>query len=350
MSAGPNGAEERRRLLVTHADQPLGRRIVERLFRDRRVGKILAIGEGPPPRSFDHLLAARGRRLDYARCDLSRHRPVTELFHSERVRRQGIDGVIHVPTHGPVESPERPVVGGIATRTAEARLVLQNCLQTRGIRDLIALGSAFVYRLPPGNANRLTEGSELNLDPGAPPDLRSWVDCDMIFHGEIHGEGLRVVLLRVPSVVGAGGVVFFNPMLVPRRDRVVPDLRPLGYDPLCALVSDEDVALAVQRSVHSHRAGVYNVAGRETLPLSALTRFSGHSSVSVPRGLLGLTSRVSGLVAGGWRRISLDGPEQRFGFTLDTRCAERDLGFRPSQRIGLVRGPDGRIQIDAAPV
>ena len=58
----------------------------------------------------------------------------------------------------------------------------------------------------------MDEESELDLDPDVPGGIRSWIDCDMIFHGEVHNDRLRVVLLRVPTIVAAGG-------LRPRRSR-----------------------------------------------------------------------------------------------------------------------------------
>ena len=82
--------------------------------------------------------------------------------------------------------------------------MLQHCLESRPCGASSRSGSAFVYRLPPGNANRLGEESELDLDPDVPPEIRSWIDCDMILHGEVHNDRLRVVLLRVPTVVAAG--------------------------------------------------------------------------------------------------------------------------------------------------
>jgi nucleoside-diphosphate-sugar epimerase len=346
---------ERRRVLVTHADQPLGRRIVKLLFHDDEVESILGVGDGPPPRAFDRFLASADGRLRYARTDLARHRSVAELFHSATVRSGAVDSVIHVPAHGPSNAPEtsegraRKTVAGVSTRTAEARLVLQQCLQTRSVRHLVVLGSAAIYRLAPGNANRLTEDSELDLDPDAPAELRSWVDCDMIFHGEINNDNLRVVLLRVPTIVATGGAVFFNPSLSPvERGAWGPDLRPMGFDPLCALISDQDVAGAVRLALHGRSAGVYNIAGTEALPLSVLSRWMGHWSVGVPGPLLRATSRVAGVLSGGWLRVSLDAPQLRYGFTLDTTRAERELAFRPSYRIGLARAGDGKLRIETA--
>jgi hypothetical protein len=205
------------RALVTHADEPIGRRVVKTLYHDADVETILAVGDGPAPRAFDRFLAGTDPRVVYARVDLAKHRPVSDLFHSARFREAAIDTLIHLPRHGAPAAESAPLVSGLSERTAEARLVLQHCLEVASIENLVALGSAFVYRLPPGNANRLHERSELDLDPDVAPEIRSWIDCDMLFHGEIHNDRLRVVLLRAPTVVAAGGYVYMNPLLAGRR-------------------------------------------------------------------------------------------------------------------------------------
>ena len=42
-----------RRVLVTHADQPIGRCLVKLLFHDGDVDHVLATGHSPSPRSED---------------------------------------------------------------------------------------------------------------------------------------------------------------------------------------------------------------------------------------------------------------------------------------------------------
>lgn len=332
------------RVLVTHADEPIGRRVVKRLYHDERVETLFAVGAGPTPRAFDRFLAGEVPRVSYTRVDLARHRPVTDLFRSARFREAEIDTVVHVPRHGASSESVPPLVAGVSDRTAETRLVVQHSLETPGVRNLVALGSAFVYRLQPGNANRLTEESELDLDPDVAPELRSWIDADMIVHGEIHDERLRVVLLRVPTVVASGGYVYMNPALPARSG---PRLRSLGFDPICALVSDKDVARAMQAAVHSRAAGIYNVAGREAVPLSTLARWTGRGTWALPTPLLGWAAAGVRLLARRPERAFL-GPPLRFGFTLDTRRAERELGFRPGDRIGLARAGDGTSRLETA--
>jgi hypothetical protein len=160
-------------LLVTHADQPIGRRVVKTLFHDKDVGTILALGDGPVPRSFDRFVEGPNPRLFYACLDLAKHRPVSDFFHSSLFREAEIDSLIHIPRHGAAAADSAPIIAGVPERTAETRLVLQQCLEVASVRSLIAIGSAFVYRLAPGHANRLDEGSELDFDPNLPAEIRS---------------------------------------------------------------------------------------------------------------------------------------------------------------------------------
>ncbi len=330
-------------VLITHADEPMGRRIAKRLFHDEQVGTIFAVGSGPPPRSFDRFLGDADPRMLYARVDLTKHRPVSDLFHSARFRSAAIDTAVHLPRHGAVDEATASAIAGLPQRTAETRLVVQHCLEAPQLQNLIAVGSAFVYKLPPGNANRFDEDSELDLAPDVLPEIRSWIDCDMIIHGEVHNDRMRVVLLRVPTVVASGGFVYLNPSLSgPAGARV----RIMGFDPICALVSDKDVARAVQAAVHADQSGIYNVAGSEAVPLSVLARWTGRATLPVPGSVLAWLSRGARLLGVGTR--SVDASHLRYGFTLDTRRIERDLDFRPSARIGLARAGDGSLRLETA--
>jgi len=49
------------------------------------------------------------------------------------------------------------------------------------------------------------------------------------------------------------------------------------------------------------------------------------------------------------RRSTFDGDHLRYGFTLDTRRAERELGFAPAYRIGLERAGDGVLRLETSP-
>jgi nucleoside-diphosphate-sugar epimerase len=332
-------------VLVSHADQPIGRRIVKTLIHDDAVKVVLGVGSGPAPRAFDRFLAESTPRLVYARADLARHRSVSDLFRSKRFRQAEIDTVVHVPEHGPASRSDVPVVSGLPARTAEARLVLQQSLEARTVRHLVAIGSAYVYRLDPGNANRLHETSALDLDPRVSAEIRSWIDCDMMFNGEVGSNRLRVVLLRVPTVVASGGYVYLNPSLAGRAGIRI---RPAGFDPLCPLLSDKDLAQAVRLAVAGRRSGIYNISGSEAVPLSLLGRWTGRPNLPVPGGLLKGASRALGMLGLGGLGPTAEGAHLRYGFTLDTRRASRDLGYAPSYRIGLERAGDGLLRLETS--
>ena len=331
------------RVLVTHADEPIGRGVVKRLARDPRVHAIFAVGSGPTPRAFDALLAGDGPPAHYARAVLSRHRGASDLFHAQRFREAEIDTIVHLPPHAREREPTSSPWAGLTEITAETRLVVQHALEVRSVRNLVALGSAYVYRLHPGNANRLTEDSELDLDPRVAPEIRAWIDADMIVHGEVHSERLRVVLLRAPTVVGKRGDLFLSPLLHPER----PLARATGFDPLCPVISHQDVLRAIEAAVFAQKSGIYNVSGREVLPLSELVRAAGRSAWSLPHPLLGAWGAGARLFGAGWRRLPYQGPALRYGFSLDTRRAERELGFRPADRIGAAPAADGAPRLEA---
>lgn len=330
-------------VLVTHADRPLGRRIVKRLWHEPGLERIVAIGEGPAPRAFDAFRVGEQPRLVYERLDHARQRSVSDWFRSRRLRELAPEAVVYVPRHG-VAPEGPPVVARVPTRTAEARLLLHHALEHRSVRALVALGSAFVYALAPGNANHVTEDSPLLLDPDAPASLRAWIDSDMLFQAEAAGRRLRVALLRLPAVVASGGYVYLHPLL---EGPAGPRLRPAGFDPLCPVVADKDVAHAVAAALARDAAGVFHVVGRERVPLSVLGRWTGRPTLPVPGPLL--RAAVRGAARLGLADDALDGPLARHGLSLDGGRAAAVLGFAPRYRIGLARAGDGALRLEAVP-
>ena len=330
-------------VLVTHADLPIGRRVVKVLWHDPAVRRVIALGEGPVPRAFGTYRVGESPRLVYERIDLARQRTVADFFKSRRLRSLDIDSAVYVPRHG--AAPEGPpLVAKVPARTAEARLLLHHAVESRAIKTLVALGSAFVYKLAPGNANQLTERSELHLDPEVAAEIRSWIDCDMLFQAEAASRRVRVVLLRLPTVVASGGYVYLNPALAGAAG---PRVRPLGFDPLCPVIADKDVARAVCAALRSRAAGVFNVSGRELLPLSTLGRWTRRPCLPVPGPLLRAAAAGAARLGREALHSALDGPHLRYGMSLDTRRAARDLGFEPRYRIGVTRAGDGVMRLEA---
>ena len=331
-----------RGVLVTHADTPLGSRVALTLAGHSEARQLLLVGSRTMPRRLECGLGEAARRTTWVRARLSRHHSAAELFRSDSFRRAEIEAVVHVPAHGAGVGTPGPA--GVPARTTEARLVLQHCGDTPSVQRLVAVGSAYVYRLLPGNANRLSEDRELDLDPDVPGVVRSWIDCDLLFREEAKRSRLRIALLRVPTVICADGGLHLNPALESGGLRA----RPAGFDPLCAVVAEGDVAEAVLSALRTRARGAFNVAGSDCVPLSTLERWTGRTALPVPGPLLGAARGALGWALPGVE--TLDGTHLRYGFSLDTRRAETELDFRPRYRIGLSARGGGVLRLEEADV
>ncbi len=96
-------------------------------------------------------------------------------------------------------------------------------------------------------------------------------------------------------------------------------------------------------------SGIFNISGTETVPLSVLARWTRRTNIPVPGPLLSWIASGARLFGFESQQTS-DGAHLRYGFTLDTTRAERELGFRPIDRIGLARAGDGTIRLETASV
>ncbi len=313
-----------RRVLVSHVDSRLARRLIKALYHDPEVVLVLGLGTGPTP---GYLKPYRDKCV-YQRLDLARPRHVLNLFRSERFLRTRPNSVIHLPPLLDV----RRVPGKLPVAVAETRCLIEECKQRPEIERFVHLSSGFVYRAEPGNANVVSEEQVLDFD--AASEIRAFVDADLTCQAELKNPEFRVTILRPATIVTETGEVLQSPPLE------VPEA-PLGFDPMLSVVSERDVASALLLALHADCPGIYNIAGREVFPRSALARsLRGVARPTLPRLLSSAVSLA---------RQTLDllrGSEsgcRRYGLALDTRRARESLGFEPQYRIEL-HGPDGRIE------
>lgn len=330
----------RRRVLVTHVDEPVGRAIATRLLEDPTIERLHTVAAPGSENPFEHRSALCPERLRHHEAELHRPRDVEELF-----AVSDPDAVILVPRASERVPRGRVRLADVPRRTVETRLVLQQCLERASVSQLVALGSIAAYDLCPDNAIHLDEDSPLALDPGRPASARAWVDCDMMIHAEVHHPTLTVALLRLATVLTCEGEFVYAP-----ADLGPVSLRAMGFDPMCPLVVDRDVVQATVLALHLGARGVFNIAGDQSVPLSAIDRARRSLGVALPGPwlkLLGLG--LDRLGASGLAR-QLDGPQQRFGASLDTRRARRELGFQPGYRVGLRNRDDAGPSLEALPL
>lgn len=316
-----------RRVLVTHLDSWIGRRLVKALYHDPEVALVLGVGTGPPPSFLDPYRD----KCFYERIDLAKARHLSYFVRSERFLRARCDSVIHLPFTAEIEREHIP--GDVPTLVSETRRLLAECRKYPEIERFVYLSSGFVYQPEPGNGNLVSEDTLLGFDVDGSAEVRAWIDTDLICQGELKDPALKMTILRCASIVCDGGQFLMSPPLEHSRPA-------LGYDPLLSVIADRDVARALVLALHVDEPGIYNVAGHEVFPRSELRpQGSRLGPIAVPRVVSGLASLVRGLFARG------GGLLDRYGLVLDTRRSHHVLGFDPLYRIEL-RGPSHDRRVD----
>ncbi len=304
-----------RRVLVTHLDSAVGRRLAKSLYHDPDVALVLGVGSGPEPSS----LQPYRDKVVYERLDLARARHLQNFFRSVRFARAAIDSVVHLPFVNDSESERIP--GNVSSVVSETRRLIDEIKAHSRARRLVYLSSAFVYRPEPGSGNLVDEHKLLAFGGELPPEVRAWIDVDLLCQREPK-DSLVTTILRAPTIVTDAGEFLLSPPLAAGG-------APLGFDPMIALISDRDVARALVLALHAE-PGVYNIAAHEIFPLSELrprpaTRMG-------PLLLPGSLTAIAALMRP--KRRTLE-DYRRHGIVLDTRAARDTLGFEPQYRIEL---------------
>lgn len=284
------------RVMVTGATTPLGAALVETLLATGAVETVLAIGSGEKP-------VREHADVTYRRVDVTRPRNLREVIWGE-ARDLAIDVVIHGAQH--LSTAERPRKAG-ATHVDAARELLVACTSHPSIRRLVYRSFAEVYSLN-GGADRLDEKSPLEFAPSTPSWLRDRVEADLAISSHI-GSRLQIAVVRCAEIIAPDvGSQLWDYL----KSRVC--LRPYGFDPMLNVLAIEDAAYALSCAARSKAVGVFNIPGRDTLPLSLAIARSHRADVPVPSQLLG-SHRF------------------HFGAVLDGSRAARELDFVPTTAV-----------------
>jgi nucleoside-diphosphate-sugar epimerase len=317
-----------RRVLVTHVDSLVGRRLAKALYHDPDVSLVFATGTGPTPSFLD----AWSGKCVYQRLDLAKARHVMSLFRSERFARAHLDSVIHLPFVSSLSGERIP--GKVPGLVSETRRLLDECKRDERIERFVMLSSGFVYKPEPGNVNIVNEDQPLDFECEGEARVRAWVDSDMVCQKELNDPGLRTTILRSASIVLESGAFLLSPPLEEGEP-------PLGYDPMFSVISDRDVARALLLALHGDCPGIYNVAAHEIFPHSELNGAAGRGG-----GLLPIPDAVRDVASWIERAIGLGArhPNERlrYGMVLDTQRAAETLGFEPQYRIEVRRDGSSR--------
>ncbi len=304
--------------LVTGASTPLGRRLCSALV-DAGV-RVLAVG----------LEAVDGVDLpepvQYERVDLSRPRELHDLFFG-KAKQLAVDTVFHLATHRRLDAKGERVH---ALNVEALRQMLQASEKHPSITRFVYRSFAEVYRVEQGFSSLVDEEQPLDLSTGAPQWQRDRVEADLLACSRMGMTKLEIIVLRCADVYAADSGSQMHDYL-----RSYVCLRPLGFDPMINLLAIDDAVAALLRAGQVAQVqGVFNVPGRDVLPLAACVRVAHRLDVPLPGPIVSALYTLRRRTIGAQFSYRLSGQRLHFPSLLDGRRAAGTLGYKP-QRSAL---------------
>jgi UDP-glucose 4-epimerase len=302
------------KVMVTGATTPIGIALVE-AFLAERDERVLAVGFDDRVRNLP-----ADPRLVYQHVDLTRPRGVHDLVWG-RARALGIECVVHGALHRRARDGGRHVH---AQNVEATRQLLLACEEHPSIRLFVFRSTADVYAVRDAEPTILDEDAPLELDPSAPQWVRDRVEADLTVCTHMGMSTMRIAVLRCAEILAPGiGSQLWDYL----QSRVC--LRPLGFDPMINVLSLADVVRAIVLAARTDAEGIFNIPGRDTLPLSALIRGAHCLGIAVPGPALAPLYDLRAWVRGLDFRYDQNLRRFHFGGVVDGRRATRLLGFRP---------------------
>lgn len=301
-----------RTVLLTGADEPLGRLVLKRLQSTPRIGKILVAGP------------AKGKKVKAIKVA-----PTSEKILGP-LRDEKVDTILHValqPAKGRDENVfEKNVLGTMTLLGAAAEAK---------VRQVVLRSSYTVYGPLYNNPNYIPEGRRVRLS-GKSQFQRDVAEMERYAQDFLkHFGDTRLTILRFAPIIGPGSD---SPFMRYLRQEACPVI--LGFDPLLQLLHEEDAADAVVAAGNAEVAGPVNVAPDGVVPLLKVLRFLKREMLIVPH----LPMQASEKLLATLRRLPFDAGFLRFACCLDNARMKEDLRFAPrhtsSETLRALEGLD----------
>ncbi|MBI4816608.1 MAG: NAD-dependent epimerase/dehydratase family protein [Deltaproteobacteria bacterium] len=309
-------------MLVTGATTPIGQAIVQGLG---DAGVELVLGVAGPDENLS--LVPRRKGVELVGADLTRPRDAWNLIFGPALDLR-IDTVVHTALHRSAADFGRRVR---ALNVGSTRELLHLSERHPTIRRFVQRSFAEVYRIRAEEPTILEEDHPLELSPKAPQWIRDRVEADLSVCVRMGMSRLSIAVLRAAECLApSSGSQLFDFF----SGRVC--LRPLGFDPMLNVLSPSDLARAVALAVGSSENGIFNLPGRDTLPLSEAIRLAGRPDIPLPSAVLAPLYRLRGFVSQSEFRYDQNIGRFHFGGVLDGKRAKQTLGYEPRLSVDWV--------------
>ncbi len=303
-------------VLVTGATTLVGARLVRSLLSDVSKVDVLAVGVEREPGNLpvDH------PRLHYRALDLTRERNIRRLLFGE-ARDLGVDVVVHGALHRSAHDTGTRV-HRLNVETTRSLIRLAERHPT--IRRFIYRSYAEVYRIEHDQPALLGEDHPLDFGPRSPQRIRDRIEADLTVCTSLGISPLHIVVLRCAEILAPEmGSQLWDYLM----SRVC--FRPLGFDPMINLLSSEDAVRAIMLATRTTAQGIFNIPGRDTLPLTQIIANFGRIGVPVIGPLMRPIYALRHRTVGGDFRYDMNQRRFHFSGVLDGARAETDLGYIP---------------------
>lgn len=306
------------RYLVTGATTTTARALIRHLLRQPETESILAIGN-EPRRST----ALRDGRLRYERYDLARERSVRSLIFGP-VRREGIRRIVHMATHRrAVEGPRAH-----ALNVEAARRILRFAERVPSVERFVYRSYANVYAVSNDLPTLIDEDHPLRIGPGTPQYVLDRVEADLSTCARMGMSRIKIAVLRCAECLAEGtGSQLWDYL----QSSVC--FRPLGFDPMINVISDDDLGRALALAAASDAEGVFTIPGLDSLPLSRIIARFGRRDVPAPGPLLSPLYGLRRLTTGTDFDYSINRAWLHFGGVLEGSRARDVLGYEPRSPV-----------------
>lgn len=306
-------------VLVTGASSPVGEQLVQRLLEDPSIGNIVAVCDKGHPFSLPHH---------------DQITPVEISMHSQRhlhgvlfgvAEEKKIQVVIHTAqTTSATEEGEK-----VHAQNVEALRNLINFAERhKTIKRLIIRSCVSVYQVQRDLPALITEDHPLNMSAGAPQWVRDRVEADCTACARMGLSALQIVVLRMAEILSIGcGSQIFDYLQMPVC------LRPIGFDPMLNFLTIEDAAMALQKSIHTEFQGVFNIPGKDSLPLSEVINRWGRPSIALPETAIYWLYRLRRKVRDAEFRYGMNRRRFHYSGILDGSRAQRKFSYTPKYSI-----------------
>ncbi|MBN2197131.1 MAG: NAD-dependent epimerase/dehydratase family protein [Polyangiaceae bacterium] len=294
---------------VTGSATFIGRHLIGLLEEDPNVCRILSIDATAPK--------TRGPKTSHFSIDLAH--PLAESRLSELFGDERTSSVVHAafglsPSQDPIAAHELESIG--------TDRLLNACLRTR-VRKVVLWSHTLLYGAHPTNPNFLAEHHPLRARRDE-PFFANKIDAETaVLRFGRPGTGRLATVLRTAPILGPTVENYLTRFL---GHRLVTTM--LGFDPLWQFVHEADAVRAFKLALYADRPGVFNIVGDGVLPLSAVVRLAGRTSLPLPR------SVGEAVFHGLWLARLIDIPPSFLDYlqylcVADGARAVHGLGFRP---------------------